>query len=289
MQSSPADAASTRHAGHGRGASPATVRAIAHASRRTGADFSVLMAKAQLESGFNPEARARTSSASGLFQFIDSTWLDTFARHGPAHGYGHLAAAIERHGGRSVVHSDSLRREILALRHDPAVASLMAGALTEDHRLALRNTLGREPDAGELYLAHFLGIGGARTMLAALDADPTQSAAALLSPAAAANRAIFFAGGRPRSVAELVDHLRGKVEAATGSAATPLPEPPAPFSSPRQAVPATRLASVRLENTGAQGRSMSGTLAREFGLAAEGVPGTTHVRQAYARLRAVGL
>ncbi|MCX7676587.1 MAG: transglycosylase SLT domain-containing protein, partial [Alteraurantiacibacter sp.] len=56
--------------------------AIARAAQATGTDFSYLLAQARIESGLNPAARARTSSASGLFQFIDQTWLATLDRHG---------------------------------------------------------------------------------------------------------------------------------------------------------------------------------------------------------------
>ena len=62
--------------------------AIAHASQRTGVDFSYLLAQARIESGLDPQAEARTSSASGLFQFIDQTWLSTLDRHGAALGLG---------------------------------------------------------------------------------------------------------------------------------------------------------------------------------------------------------
>ena len=47
--------------------------AIARASESTGVDFDYLLAQARLESGLNPDAKARSSSATGLYQFIDST------------------------------------------------------------------------------------------------------------------------------------------------------------------------------------------------------------------------
>jgi soluble lytic murein transglycosylase-like protein len=49
--------------------------AIRQASRLTGASFDYLLATAQVESGFNPNSAASTSSARGLFQFIEQTWL----------------------------------------------------------------------------------------------------------------------------------------------------------------------------------------------------------------------
>ncbi|MEG0819994.1 MAG: transglycosylase SLT domain-containing protein, partial [Brevundimonas sp.] len=51
--------------------------AIRRASSTTGVDFDFLMKTARRESAMNPSARAGTSSASGLFQFIEQTWLAT--------------------------------------------------------------------------------------------------------------------------------------------------------------------------------------------------------------------
>ncbi len=49
--------------------------AIRDAARTTGASFEYLLTTAQIESNLNPAAQAATSSASGLYQFIDQTWL----------------------------------------------------------------------------------------------------------------------------------------------------------------------------------------------------------------------
>ena len=59
--------------------------AIHRAAASTGVDFSYLLGQARIESGFNPNARAKTSSATGLFQFIDQTWLGTVKQHGAKH------------------------------------------------------------------------------------------------------------------------------------------------------------------------------------------------------------
>jgi hypothetical protein len=180
--------------------------AIARAARATGVDFSYLLAQARIESGMNPRAEARTSSATGLFQFIDQTWLATLDRHGERLGLGHVAQAIETTGGQARVSDPGARAAILDLRYDPEVASLMAGALAGDNRTALLPVLGREPDAPELYLAHFLGADGAGRFLTALGQDPDGSAAALLPAPARANRAIFYhQSGAPRSLAQVME------------------------------------------------------------------------------------
>src|ERR1043166_2782691 len=75
---------------------PNVVGAIREAARATGVSFQYLLATAQVESGLNPSASVRSSSAKGLFQFIDQTWLATLKDAGPGLGYGRYADAITR-------------------------------------------------------------------------------------------------------------------------------------------------------------------------------------------------
>lgn len=194
--------------------------AIANAARATSVDFDYLLAQAEVESALNPAARAGTSSATGLYQFIDSTWLSTMKKHGPRFGLGAIAddIALTPSGGAYV--ADPSRREaILALRNDPHTASLMAAGLAEDNRTHLMPILGRQPNHSELYLAHFLGAGSAGRFLSELQTDPGQSAPALFARPAAANRAIFYGtDGSPRSLAQVMDVIGGKLERALGRA-----------------------------------------------------------------------
>jgi hypothetical protein len=207
-------------------AAGAVLPALEAAARATGADFSALFHTARLESGFRPAAKALTSSATGLFQFIDRTWLDTLARHGPRHGI-----------------TAGSRAEALALRRNPYVASLMAGAHMAENRQRLEAALGRAAGALDLYLAHFLGAGGAARFLSALAADPGQAAAALLPAAARANRAIFFGPGGARSLAEvhglLARRFAGGADGAPG-AGTAVPPPLLATGKPVPAAPASR-------------------------------------------------
>jgi hypothetical protein len=190
--------------------------AIARAAEATTVDFGYLLAQAEVESSMNPEARAATSSATGLYQFIETTWLDTVKKHGHRFGLGDLAAQIDvTASGSAYVADPAQRQAILALRADPEVASLMAAGLAEDNRAHLAPILGRQPDHAELYLAHFLGAGGAGRFLSEMQADPSQSAAALFARPAAANRASFYApDGSPRSLAGVMDVLGSKLERA---------------------------------------------------------------------------
>lgn len=217
------------------GIAPNTVKgAIANAAQRTGVDFDFLIAQAQVESAMNPDARARTSSAAGLYQFIESTWLETMQRHGDRFGLGNVAGQIGTGAGGKAQVSDPAQREaILAMRSDPQIASLMAAGLAQDNRAHLTPILGRQPDHGELYLAHFLGAGGAGRFLSAMADNPDQSAAALFSRPAAANRAIFYEGdGSARSLAGVMHVLDAKIQSAMMHSGTQ----PDPLTIAQQAI-----------------------------------------------------
>jgi len=145
--------------------------ALQRAARATGVDFSLLVETARRESGFNATARAGTSSATGLFQFIESTWLDMVERHGSAHGLDAEAAALANGA------DGDTRRAILALRNDPELSARMAGELARENANALEARLGRAPSAGELYAAHVLGAGGAARLIEAAEAGESNAAA----------------------------------------------------------------------------------------------------------------
>ena len=182
--------------------------AIQRASSATGVDFTFLMGTAKRESGFNPAAKARTSSASGLFQFVDQTWLSTLKKHGAKYGYARYADLISQGSdGRFRVDGDEARKAVLGLKTDPHAASLMAGELASDHASYLRGRVGRDPTAGELYAAHFLGPSGSARLIQAATASPGASAAAMFPDAAQANRSIFYKEGRAATVGEVYANL----------------------------------------------------------------------------------
>ncbi len=184
-------------------------QAIANASHATGMDFGFLMATAQRESSFNPRAEARTSSATGLFQFLDATWLTTLKRHGAKHGLANEANAIEISAdGRPFVRDGALRRRLLDLRYEPEISARMAAEFASDNAEYLRARTGQEPQPGDLYAAHFLGPGGASELINAAERQPWARAADLFPAAAGANRNIFYEGGRAKSVIEVLENLR---------------------------------------------------------------------------------
>ena len=214
----------------GPAASPAVRQAIARAAAATGVDFGYLMGQARIESGFDPAARARTSSATGLYQFIDQSWLATLSRHGRASGYGWAADAISQgSGGRWRVTDPGRARAIMDLRRDPDAAAAMAAGFASDNRQHLEHRLGRAVEPVDLYLAHFLGPAGAAKFLAAHDRDPDAAAAPAFRAAAVANRAIFHApDGTARSFGAIRARFAAKLAVDPMPAARSVPTAPAP-------------------------------------------------------------
>lgn len=194
--------------------------AIAQASARTGMDFGYLVGQAKIESSLNPTAKARTSSATGLYQFIDQSWLAVIDKHGGKYGLGWAADAVERGaGGRYTVSDPQLRQQILDLRKHPETASVMAAEHAADNKEYLEARLGRGAESVDLYLAHFLGAGGAAKFLRAHDARPDASAATMFPAAAKANQSIFYdKSGQPRSFAEIRQNFAVKLSRAANSA-----------------------------------------------------------------------
>src|ERR1700710_3231984 len=193
--------------------------AIKQAANTTGTSFEYLLATAKMESNFNPTASASTSSARGLFQFIDQTWLGTVKEAGSQLGYGAYADAITKSSsGTYSVSNPAARTAVMKLRDDPAAASAMAGVLTQSNSFKLTGQIGRRPTDSELYMAHFMGVGGAAKLISNAEDNPRASGARLFPNAAAANRSIFYErGGRARSVSEVYSVLTSRYASAANS------------------------------------------------------------------------
>lgn len=234
------------------GASSPVASAIRRAARSTGASFEYLLATAKVESNFNPNLTARTSSATGLFQFVEQTWLAMMSQTGRALGLGNYADAISRDSaGRYQVTDARLRGEILQLRTDPGTNAAMAAVFTRQNATQLRQRLGRNPTDGELYIAHFIGASGAVTLINAAAENPQANAASLFPGPARANRSVFHDRlGRPRSVAGVYAELNRRYQVARAniaSAVTParvaMPSPTV-VAPPRSAVTADPTATA---------------------------------------------
>lgn len=120
----------------------------------------------KVESDGNPDAKNKRSSATGLAQFLDETWLRLIRTHRPDLVIGH---------------SES---EILGLRRDADIAREIAARFTEGNAETLRRR-GLPVTPGTLYLAHFAGSAGA---VAILSADEQSDAASTMASADASGR-----------------------------------------------------------------------------------------------------
>ena len=240
--------------------------AISNASGRTGVDFSYLINQARIESGMNPDARAKTSSATGLYQFTRQTWLATVKASGADHGLSWAANAIHQDAnGRYSVADPDMRAAILDLRQQPEAASAMAAEFASDNADVLTQRLGRAPETVDLYLAHFLGAAGASRFLAAHDANPGAAAAPLMPKAAAANHNIFYRrDGSAHTLGEIRSHFATKIGAPGAPQFTPNTAPARAFPPPRfaNATPAEPSRAIALASIVAMPSRLSLDFAR---------------------------
>lgn len=196
-----------------------------------------LQRTAAVESRGNPNAQNPNSSAGGLFQFIDST----------AKQYG------------------------LTNKMDPVASTEAAARLAADNQGILRQALGREPTAGELYLAHQQGGGGASKLLA----NPNARAVDVVGA-----DAVRLNGGTPDMTAgqfasRWISKLDGGQPVQTAQAAPqpgmPMSDAPAPGAAEAQgfAVPGAKPAAAPADKTNVNSQMIRGLLAnpgtREIG------------------------
>lgn len=186
------DAISSPNSAAGRASVMAALR---RASDATGVDFGFLVKTAQRESNFDPAAKARTSSATGLFQFTNETWLNV----------------LDRYGARNGVAAGGTREDRLALREDAGLSALMAGELAKENAGILEKKLGRPATTPELYAAHFMGPSEAARLIEAARTGDGGSAASLFPRAALANANVFRSkDGEALTAAGLYAKLTGE-------------------------------------------------------------------------------
>jgi hypothetical protein len=204
--------------------------ALRTASAATGADFGYLVKTAQRESNFDPSAKASTSSATGLFQFTNETWLNM----------------LERYGAQHNIRTEGLTRDqLLAMRSDPDLSARMAGELAKENAKILGRKLGRPATSAELYTAHFMGPQDAARLIKAARQNEEGSAAAMFPRAALANASVFRGKeGDKLTSAELYVKLTG-VDVALADAGKIPAGAFAPVSPSKEADP-TILLQARL-------------------------------------------
>jgi peptidoglycan hydrolase-like protein with peptidoglycan-binding domain len=193
--------------------------AIRLGSIRTGVDFSFLMEIARVESYFNPTVRAAKSSATGLFQFKDYAWLESIRTFGADYGLEDYATRVkliddEEHEQQPIVHNP-LQLEVLALRLNPRLSTLMAAENIKRSLQILSASTQHAPVRTNLYLAHFLGPDAAVIFLKTLDEEPAIIARDIFPKEAELNPGVFQSRKhQPRTVAEVYRWLDNKFNIA---------------------------------------------------------------------------
>jgi Transglycosylase SLT domain len=203
--------------------SASTIASIQEAAKKIGIPPESLLAIANNESGFNAGIHAGTSSAAGLFQFIDSTQLGTFAKHG-ADVSPELYSKLPKDKKGNVVQDPSkwpadIKQQILALKTDPQAAAIMGAHLFKDTQDGMAKAVGRPMSLGDTYMGHFLGTGGGTKFLKAMDKDPHG-----IPPNPGANDSIYFKKGadgkpdhsQPRTYKEVYDLMTSRVNDTVG-------------------------------------------------------------------------
>lgn len=246
---------------------------IKDAAEKTGVPFEFLLAQANQESRLDPNAKNRRSSAQGLFQFTAGTWLDMVKQHGAEHGLGDYAEMIVKGpDGRLTVKDKELRKDILDLRKDPRLSAVMAAEYAKDNEKVLEAKLGRQVSTHDLYLAHFLGAGGAIKMLKGLSTPADEPHPPELAGAAQANPEVFQnAAGENHSLdavyksvekrfrramaeaAQVAGQLRPQVDLAQLKPQSRPDQVPAEAAAQlaRELIPETTLAQARAANPAA--------------------------------------
>jgi hypothetical protein len=191
---------------------------VIRAAEVTGVDPAFVMALADKESSFDPQSKAPTSSAEGLFQFVEGTWLEVLSAHAAKHGFGAAAQAITSLNGRPTVEDAETKRWILSLRQDPYLSALMACEMVKQSQGRLVQQTSRVPTTGELYLAHFLGANGASRLLKLLVSTPGEKAPKVFPRAAKANRTIFAGSSKNKeaTLAEVHARVSAMIEVRVG-------------------------------------------------------------------------
>ncbi len=195
----------------GQGQNPGVVKSLYRASIKTGVNFELLLLKASMESDMGRFDAAEHSTARGVFQYIEPTWLILMNRYGGQIGYPGYARAIRisrREGFPYFKEEDKpLRDEILALRHDDNTAALIkAYQIIEETNVIAEYKRGKEVTATDHYIAHMLGLKLAKGFYALKNRNMRKPVAYLKNPqireAVMLNKRFFYKDNRPLSAAQ---------------------------------------------------------------------------------------
>ena len=159
---------------------------VVSAAKSAGVDPGLLAQIAGYESGFNPDARPikdgkRMSSAHGLGQFLDGTWVDTVRKYGGKYGVS---------GAEKLT-----KQQAMALRGDTSLQANMLAEFTAAN-VAKGRRIGGADDAANSYALHNLGDGDGAKFLRALKANPNTKITEVLSGKVIENNPGLYKGGK---------------------------------------------------------------------------------------------
>ena len=96
----------------------------------------------------------------------------------------------------------------------------MAAEHASDNEDALEATLGRDANGTDLYMAHFLGLGGAKQFLSQVGGEPRrQRRCAVPAGRARQSRRLLHAAGQPRSLTQIYERFGAKLGSVGETAA----------------------------------------------------------------------
>ena len=188
------------------------VDTISRAAQLTGMDATYMLALADKESSFSFRVKAKTSTAVGLYQFLEGTWLEVLNEHAAKHGYGAAADAITM-AEKPVVTDPANSQWILNLREDPFLSALMACEIVKKSRDRLTRERDRALTDGELYLTHLLGSAGASRLLKLVAEKPQESAPKAFQAAAKANKNLFYVAEQKQRKEATVAEVHARISA----------------------------------------------------------------------------
>lgn len=159
---------------------------ITAAANMVGVDPNMMMIMAGIESGFQSKAKAPTSTAKGYFQFLDGTWGGMMKQHASKYGIPANTTA-----------------------YDPRANALLGAEFIKGNIKEIQKVKQNVTDT-DVYMAHFLGAGGAKAFFKNMAMNPDAPAAAVMKAEAAANKNIFYdKNGTPKSFAAVYAHMNG--------------------------------------------------------------------------------
>ncbi len=202
-----------------KGRDSGAVASIYKASLKSGVDFELLLLKAIMESDLGHYNVATGSTARGLFQYIEPTWLVLMKRYGANLGYAHYADAISFAGRTGIPYIKNknkyLEAEILALRHDQDMSAMIKALQIQEETQTLRNYKKGRVSATDHYISHMLGLSLARELYDLRRKNSIIAVARLnkaaMREAARLNKPFFYDGKRALTAREVYAKFEARV------------------------------------------------------------------------------